>query len=116
MFQRLGGAKVFNIPGGTRIEASNIGGLIDYLSILLAPPIIDKTGLKGSYDIQMEIPRLVVPRDADGKIALDREALSALGIEGVLSSVTSLGLKLERQKNPLETIIVEHIEKTPTGN
>lgn len=116
-FEHVGGAKVFKIPGGgSRIEASNIGGLVDYLSTVLKPPIIDKTGLKGSYDIRMEMPRLVVPRDANGKVALDREALSTLTTEGVLSDVNSLGLKLEPQKNPIETIIVEHIEKTPTEN
>jgi uncharacterized protein (TIGR03435 family) len=117
VFERFGGAKVFRISGGgSRIEASNIGGLVDYLSMVLNPPIIDKTGLKGSYDIKMEIPRLVVPRDASGKIALDREALTTLGTEGTLSAVNSLGLKLEPQKNPMETLIVEHIEKTPTEN
>ena len=34
----------------------------------------------------------------------------------VAASVEKLGLKLEARKAPVETIVVDHLEKTPTEN
>jgi uncharacterized protein (TIGR03435 family) len=31
-------------------------------------------------------------------------------------SIQQLGLRLEKQKAPLETIIIDSVEKTPSGN
>jgi uncharacterized protein (TIGR03435 family) len=34
----------------------------------------------------------------------------------IFTSVEQLGLKLDPQKEPLDTIIVDHLEKMPTEN
>jgi uncharacterized protein (TIGR03435 family) len=34
----------------------------------------------------------------------------------VFTAVQKLGLKLEPRKAPLETIVIDHLEKTPTEN
>jgi uncharacterized protein (TIGR03435 family) len=33
-----------------------------------------------------------------------------------MASIQSLGLKLEPRKLPLDLLVVDHIEKTPTAN
>jgi uncharacterized protein (TIGR03435 family) len=34
----------------------------------------------------------------------------------LFSAVAALGLKLEQRKAPVEQIVIDHIEKTPTEN
>ena len=34
----------------------------------------------------------------------------------IFESVQKLGLKLEARKSPLDNIVVDHLEKTPTEN
>jgi len=36
--------------------------------------------------------------------------------EGLIASIERGGLKLEARRAPVETIVVDHLEKTPTGN
>jgi uncharacterized protein (TIGR03435 family) len=60
-----------------------------------------------------KIPRAAPPPpDAgpDGVTASDPTGGS------IFQSVQSLGLRLEKGKTAIETIVVEHIEKTPTEN
>ena len=105
-------------PGvGTRVETSTIAGLVDYLSPQgrLPAPVIDKTGLKGDYDIKMEIlARGLPPREPGAP--LDLNAIIEAARSRLFAAVEKLGLKLERQKNQVATIIVEHVERTPTEN
>lgn len=115
----LGAAKVITIPGiGTRVETTTIQGLVDYLSSRLPEPVVDKTGLRTNFNIKMEIP----PADIKGLLAgkdgtpADPGALREALLAPLFPAVETLGLRLERQKGPIETIIVEHIEKTPTEN
>jgi uncharacterized protein (TIGR03435 family) len=49
----------------------------------------------------------------------DRSGDGAGGVEPattIFQSVQQLGLKLEARKAPVETIVVDHAEKSPTGN
>jgi uncharacterized protein (TIGR03435 family) len=44
------------------------------------------------------------------------DAASTPGGSAVFSAVEKLGLKLDGRKAPVETIVVDHLEKTPTEN
>jgi len=44
------------------------------------------------------------------------DAASTPSGSSVFSSVQQMGLKLEARKAPVETIIIDHLEKTPTEN
>jgi uncharacterized protein (TIGR03435 family) len=70
------------------------------LSRDLKTPVIDKTGIKGSYDFKIDYDI----RDSGEKPSL----FSALQQQ--------LGLKLESAKGPVEVLVVDHIEKAPTDN
>jgi uncharacterized protein (TIGR03435 family) len=63
---------------------------------------VDRTELKGSYAIVLDLSREEVRTDAAGP--------------ALIATVERFGLKLESGKMPIETIVVDHLEKTPTGN
>jgi len=81
-------------------------------------PVIDKTGLSGLYQFTIEIPPF-------GSPALDAAVASIRNGEPIqrdpspaslFKAVESLGLKLEERRSPLEVLIVDKVETTPTEN
>jgi uncharacterized protein (TIGR03435 family) len=125
---RLGQSTVTTIPGRLiRVETSTIAGLVEFLRLRLAIPVIDKTGLEGDFNIRMDV-ELAPPVDtaagasaadagAPGAAALRRVTAASSAVkESIVLATKKLGLDLERQQIPLETIIVDHVEKTPTEN
>ena len=88
--------------------------------------VVDMTGLKGSYEVILDIPIAAVggiaaPMDAgvsnaDAQGPRPAEAASDPGSGRMLRSLKSLGLELVNQKAPVEQVIVDHAEKTPTEN
>jgi uncharacterized protein (TIGR03435 family) len=84
-------------------------------------PVLDMTGLKGYYEVALEVPQMSA-RLAGRRGAMERpadaplpEATDPSGVN-IFASIQKLGLKLEKRKAPLEHLIVEHIEKSPTEN
>ena len=130
----------FSVPGGVTVNYSN-GSTFTFadnkfeghkLSARLMAgvmarftdrPVVDMTGLKGNYDFVIELS----PEDFR---AMGIRAAIAAGaqvppqvLEQVQSSGDSLanaleklGLKLEPRKAPIETLVVDHAEKTPSEN
>ncbi|HEY3738797.1 MAG TPA: TIGR03435 family protein [Bryobacteraceae bacterium] len=83
--------------GGARqtvFEASSLRVLVNMLANTLGSPVVDHTGLDGTYDYTFEWP----------------DAGSSL-----FASVGQLGLKLEARKVPVEVIVVDHAER-PSAN
>jgi uncharacterized protein (TIGR03435 family) len=79
--------------GGKNISMSQ---LAERLSNWLEHPVIDRTGLSGSFDIEYK------PGDAD----------NAADITGfLLTAMKALGLDLKAGKGSIETIVVDHIER-----
>jgi len=72
----------------------------------------DKTGLTGRYDITIKPPDMgpppSSPGDAGGAAASDPASMLFTLVEG-------LGLKLESGKQPVETLVIDHIER-PSQN
>jgi len=68
-------------------------------------PVIDATGLKGKYDLKLSWS----PQADTGSSAEGPAMLSALE--------SQLGLKLQPKKSaPVEMLVIDHLEKTPTEN
>jgi uncharacterized protein (TIGR03435 family) len=70
----------------------------------LAVPVTDATGLTGKYDIGLHW----VQEQAPG-VEMDGPSLPE-ALEG------QLGLRLKSMKAPVDVLIVDHIDKLPTGN
>ncbi|HXS97048.1 MAG TPA: TIGR03435 family protein [Candidatus Limnocylindrales bacterium] len=78
-------------------------GLADWLSHVADRPVIDMTGLKAHYDIDLAW--------TPEKSATDPEARTIYeAIE------EQLGLRLEQRKAPVEVLVIDRAEKTPIAN
>jgi len=79
-------------------------------------PILDSTGIKGSFDLTLSftgVGHLQLPADpASGSSPSDPNG--AISLFDALKS--QLGLKLEKQKRALPVLVIEHIEEKPTVN
>ena len=117
-----GTAKMFPSDNGLRIELikMNTIGVVDLLGRFVDRPIVDKTGLKGKYDLTLEIGR-------DEMIALARaqgmaipvqtaDRASEPGSSSIFAAIQQYGLKLEPRKDPIELLVIDHVEKSPTEN
>ena len=70
------------------------------LSRYLGGPVLDRTGLSGSFDFRSEY-------------SSDDELPDVITM--ILASVRDIGLKLEASKGPVDGIVIEHAEK-PSAN
>jgi uncharacterized protein (TIGR03435 family) len=104
-----------------------IANLAANLSGQLGRPVIDMTGLTGEYDYQMEFTRegltsprgLPPPPPGAGPGEAGRGPSADAGEPGpsIFTALQDqLGLKLESRKGPMDLIVVDSCEKTPTEN
>jgi uncharacterized protein (TIGR03435 family) len=75
----------------------------DALQRVLQAIVVDETGLSGNYYFALRYAQENAPPDTD-----------APPLFAVIQQ--ELGLKLEKRKRPVEVLVVDHIEKTPTEN
>jgi len=95
-------------PGrfGFSAQRASTSQLAEYLSIPMRRPVLDMTGLSGRYDFSLDLTVYA----GSGTHADDMASLVVTAVQ------EQLGLKLESRKGPVETIVIDRIEKTPTGN
>jgi uncharacterized protein (TIGR03435 family) len=113
------GLRVSMGPKGRQLTGNvSLARLADALSTWMDRPVLDMTGIKGIYDIDLEWTPdegQSAPRFAPGGEAGRPEA----GGDGpsIFTAVQEkLGLKLEGRKSPAEIIVVERAERVPTEN
>jgi hypothetical protein len=104
------------IPGGSGFFVRGQGSIDIYgattgtLTLLLSGPagrpIVDKTGLTGHYDMHLDMGQ-------PGPPAADGSADPGASIFSVVQE--QLGLKLESQKDEVETLVIDHVER-PSAN
>jgi uncharacterized protein (TIGR03435 family) len=102
--------------GDLKIQAlsTTTKSLGDWLVRELSRPVLDKTGLTGTYDFTLEWM-------ADTASTPSPDAANAVTLPGIpgASLFTALqqqlGLKLEPGKSPIEVLVIDHVEK-PSGN
>jgi uncharacterized protein (TIGR03435 family) len=101
--------------GSLRINGSQIYGrgldmhsLTDSLSTVVGRPVVDKTGLKGAYNILLRWTDL--PPGLDLK-TLPPGTKPPAGLSVFTAVSEELGLKLESGKGPVEVIVVDSAEK-----
>jgi uncharacterized protein (TIGR03435 family) len=82
---------------------------VGFLSQRMGAPVLDATGLKGFYDLTLDW----VP-DPEDESAPAADAPQ--GPTLVMALDHQLGLKLEARKEPIEILVVDYAETTPTEN
>jgi uncharacterized protein (TIGR03435 family) len=103
-----GPPRTSGVPG--RLDATRITmqKLADLLSRQAGLPVVDSTGLKGVFDFTLTW-------SPDEAAATPTDA-GAAGPSIFTALQEQLGLKLESGKGPVEILVVDHMEKAPTGN
>jgi uncharacterized protein (TIGR03435 family) len=84
-------------------------------------PVLDDTGLKGSYNFTLSFSSigLFAPGGAGGAPPPDGASKPSdpNGAISLFDAVRNeLGLKMEKQKRPVPVLVIDHIEETPTPN
>jgi uncharacterized protein (TIGR03435 family) len=107
-----GGGIRFLGRGNAEGLGSAMFGLAGYLQTLLGNVVLDKTGLTGNYDFKLTW----VPDEAQAGKPGAQGVAAANGVEESGPSIFTalqeqLGLKLEASKGPVETLVIERVEK-----
>jgi uncharacterized protein (TIGR03435 family) len=88
--------------------------LADWLTTRIHRPVLDKTGLTGAYDFTLEwMPDAPQTSSPDASTAVTLPGVPGAPLFTALQE--QLGLKLEPGKSPIETIVIDHVER-PSGN
>jgi uncharacterized protein (TIGR03435 family) len=121
-------------PGQMRMAATMqaVDRIADVLGNQLGTPVVDKTGLTGNYDFTLEfalepgkgigpgLPPPPPPPPGGGDGGPPRAVGFATDPSDAPSLINAvqeqLGLKLEKKKGPLELLVIDRAEKTPTEN
>ena len=109
------GTTMAAIPGHARIRSDNqtMAWLAHMLAGQLHGPVIDATGLTTKYDYLLSWS-FEENNGAAGGVPAAMEDAYRLALIGALQS--QLGLKLEHKKGQAEVLLIDHMEKVPTGN
>ncbi len=122
-----GTQKMTMANGVMHLETSKMSmtQLSETLSRFLDHPVVDMTELKGNYQVNLDISMedmMNAARSAGVQVpagaipgAKAGEAADP-GASSLFNNIQQLGLKLESRKAPLEMIVIDHLEKTPTEN
>ena len=81
-----------------------------FLSDPIHTPVVDMTELKGSYDFTFDITEFLPRERVAGEPPPDPVAIMQTALP------KQLGLKLEARKLPIDTLVIDHVEKTPSEN
>jgi uncharacterized protein (TIGR03435 family) len=96
-------------PGAARLTAqhASMAEFAGRLAVGLRMPVVDKTGMPGRYDFILDLmPYFPEAKGPDVDFA--GMIIAALPDQ--------LGLTLESRKEPIEILVVDHVEKTPSEN
>ncbi|MBZ5578075.1 MAG: TIGR03435 family protein [Acidobacteriia bacterium] len=112
--------------GNNRLEGRKLSAtlLADTLARFADRPVIDLTKLTANYDFVLEFTpedyRAMMIRSAIAAgVTLPPQALQlaeAASLDSLFNAVEKLGLKLEARKAPVDTLVIDRMEKTPTEN
>lgn len=89
-------------PDRMKLIHMNMTGLTANLEELLGEMVVDETGLKGDYDVDIQFAP-INSTDSDKP-----------SIFTVLEE--QLGLKLEKRMAPVEIFVIDHVDREPTPN
>lgn len=135
-----GSVAAVSVPGGVTVNYSNGSTftfadnkfeghklsatfMADAMARFTDRPVVDMTGLKSNYDFVIELSpedfRAMGIRAAIAAGAqIPPQVLQQVESSGdsLANALENLGLKLEPRKAPIDVLVVDHAEKTPTEN
>jgi uncharacterized protein (TIGR03435 family) len=122
-----GNMQIMMSPNGAHLKApsATLAVLAEMISRFSERPVVDMTGIEGQYDFDLVFTpertrgmaggmRGPMPPAGGGEPRPAEPPAERAGL--IYDSVQRYGLKLEPRKAPMEILVVDHIEKTPTEN
>jgi uncharacterized protein (TIGR03435 family) len=105
-------------------DAVTMARLTEVLGMVVGRPVIDKTGLTGTYDVMLDFspegmgpgPKGPAPGEGGGNPAEAPRDSNDSGPTIFTALQEQLGLKLESRRGPVDLLVVESVEKAPTKN
>jgi uncharacterized protein (TIGR03435 family) len=111
-------------------NGQTMDGLAAQLSNRLDRPVIDRTGLKGKYVLRLRYDPSSMPGGRGGPVMMKEgpnptqaggDPANRIAPDGdpphIFNALQEqLGLKLEARKGPLDLLVIDHVERTPTEN
>ena len=118
------GASFSFTPEKFEVKKVTMEALVNTLGRFLDRPILDLTKLEGRYNITFPVTReeympMLVRSAVNAGVTLPPQALQLLdnpAIGSVIDGLKAVGLSLEARKEPLDVLVVDAMEKTPTEN
>ena len=91
-----------------RLRQRDLPSLAHYLTRLGADrPVIDKTGLTGTFKIELDLPKIMGAAIEGGGPPSNENVFRAT-VDAVQDE---LGLRLAATKSPLDVLVIDHVEK-----
>ena len=121
----LGGGSSFSLANNrVEIRRSTTTVMATTLTRLADRPVVDATGLTGTYDLTIDFTpedyQAVMIRSAlNAGVVLPPQALRALDLGSgnpFANGLQKFGLTLESRKAPLDVIVVDSLRRTPLEN
>jgi len=91
------------------ITLEGLAELLDRVTPFFSAPVLDMTRLSGRYSLVLEVSL----KDIGDRPPLETEDAV---LKAFNDGLRKLGLQLARRKGPVESIFVDHVEKTPSEN
>lgn len=108
-----GGGRQEMRRGSITAERVAMKGLASMVAEQVGRPVVDMTELKGAYDLKLEF----TPEDNSAPPDAPERPASEGGGPTIFTALQEqVGVRLQSQKVPVEVVIIDHIEKTPTEN
>lgn len=106
------------------VRKMTMEGFAGLATRFLDRPLVDFTGLKGRYDLTIELPpedytAMMVRAAVSQGIQLPPQALQAMNLGSLnplKASMERAGFRLETRNAPLDYLVIDSIAKTPTEN
>ncbi len=117
------GAYFYLTDTGLACKRMTMPFVADMLAKFMDRPIVDATGLEGAYDFSITIPEedfspMKARAASSYGFPVSPERLAALSSSGapLSAALRPLGLKLESRKAPIDIVVIDHLDKSPSDN
>lgn len=105
-------------PASIETQGATLDDFSGMLFAILGRPVTNKTGITGRFDMRIEFSRegTTLARRLPATDTADGASLASDSTDSIFAVIQEqLGLKLEAAKGPVETLVIDHIER-PAGN
>ncbi len=127
-----GGVSV-SLPGGAsfsfadnhiEFKRTTMAAFVDVLGRFMDRPVVDMTGLNGIYDFRFDLSpedfrSMQIQSAITAGVALPpevRRMAENASYDSLHTALAGLGLRIESRKAPIETLVIDKIDKSPTEN